>query len=161
MSQLLYKWKEKLGGIVHKAIFLKPLGNDKYIEIAQRYINIAKPTFKLDSNHEYVIHPEDWRRQSRNRYIQYRDYDMAYKVIGLFEIKEWETPLKRKVTAKEIAYNKVGDVAKGVVSGAQLNAGLVLLIISLVAGLMGGMLLGYFGLPAVTGQHLVANAVPK
>lgn len=161
MSQTFFKWRDKLGGIVHKAIFVKVFENGKYIEVAQRYIDTSKSTFKLNKDHEYPISPKDWCRQSKNRFIQYRDYEAAYKVYTLWEVASWMKPNKVEVSAKEFAYNKVAQVASAVVQGGQLNAGLVLLVITLAAGIMGGILLGYFGLPAVTGQHLVANAVPK
>lgn len=177
MSQLAYKFQDKFGKTVHKIIFVSPSDEEgKYIEICQRYFSPKKTEIVVDK-HAFPVSVRDWSRQSGNRLIQYKDWETClnyepYLVksiekrekidadvgkIEFFATKIYQKPNGKRLSSLELGSNKVAQVAAAVVQGAQMNAGLILIIAIGLAGLMGGALLGYFGLPALTGQHLVAN----
>jgi hypothetical protein len=161
MSQSAFKLRKIFGQPCYKIIFGLTDRDGKFQKVCERYVKLSQTEVKVNKDHVYPIVLEDWSQQAGNVKVQYRHYDDAYKIFSLNPVKEWKRNEVENVSAKQFAKDKVAQIAQGVLSGAQLNAGIVLLIITLVAGIMGGALLGYFGFPALTGQHLVSNPVVK
>lgn len=180
-NQISAYFNDKLGKQVHKVIFLLPATEkgDKFFEVCQRYYSPKQKTLKVDKEHEFMIDPSAWVRQSKNRLIQYKDWNDCLD-YGVYKAQEKlmqfgnnklpvdsqyqffqdniiKKPDGKVLTSREVAVNKVEKVVAAVTLGGQLQPGMIMLIVVAVAGVMGGILLGYFGLPALTGQHLVAN----
>lgn len=158
MSQISGYFRDKLKLTVHKVIFVKPIGNGKYLEVCQRYFSPKKNDIKIGKSRVYPVDPAAWVRQSGNRFLQYKDYDVL-REYNFYDSLNIVKPNGKVMQAVELAAAQAAAVAKAVLQGGQLQAGVVLLVLAAVAGLMGGMMLGYFGLPMATGQHLVSNAV--
>lgn len=177
MSQIVFKISDKLGKVVHKIIFVSPIiGTSKFIEICQRYYNPKDAQLQVGKR-AFPVSPEDWVRQSGNRFIQYKDWqtcqnyvpyiqqqivkqekpDKEAGKIEFYVSKQYVTPKGKVLSTLELGANQLGKLAHGVLAGSDIPMNLIIVIVILAAGLMGGMLAGYFGLPPLTGQHLVPN----
>lgn len=143
---------------VHKVIFVKPLGNGQFVEVCQRYFNPSESSIKFGKKREFPVSPADWVRQRGNRFLQYKDWDFI-RQYGFYDVVNVVKPNGKVMQAVELMSAKGAEVARAVAQGGQLQAGLVLCVLCIAVGVFAGLLFGYFGLPVVTGQHLVSNPV--